>query len=89
LNNFILPVQVSDDFLNALFDAIEANPKTKVKVDLPTQTIEVEGTDLKASFEINDYKKMCLLNGYDDIDYIISQSEAVTAFEGKRAYAYL
>lgn len=89
LNNFILPVQVSEGFLNELFDKIEANPKTEVKVDLPNQTIEIVGTDLKESFEINDYKKMCLMNGYDDIDYILSQSEAVKAFEGKRAYAYL
>lgn len=89
LNNFILPVQVSEDFLNVLFDSIESNPNTAVKVDLPNQTIEIVGTDLKASFEINEYKKMCLLNGYDDIDYILSQSESVKAFEEKRAYAYL
>ena len=89
LNNFILPVQVSEDFLNVLFDSIESNPNTAVKVDLPNQTIEIVGTDLKASFEINEYKKMCLLNGYDDIDYILSQSETVKAFEEKRAFAYL
>lgn len=89
LNNFILPVQVSEDFLNVLFDSIESNPSTAVKVDLPNQTIEIIGTDLKASFEINEYKKMCLLNGYDDIDYILSQSETVKAFEEKRAFAYL
>ena len=89
LNNFILPVQVSEDFLNVLFDRIELNPNIAVKVDLPNQTIEIVGTDLKAFFEINEYKKMCLLNGYDDIDYILSQSESVKAFEEKRAYAYL
>jgi 3-isopropylmalate/(R)-2-methylmalate dehydratase small subunit len=89
LNNFILPVQVTDELLNQIFDAIEANPKTAIKVDLENQTLEVVGTDLKANFEIDDYKKMCLLNGYDDIDYIISQKETVTAFEGKRAYNYL
>lgn len=89
LNNFILPVQVTDEFLNQLFDAIEANPTTKVKVDLPNQTIEVEGLGLKANFKINPYKKMCLLNGYDDIDYILSQQEAVADFESKRAYAYM
>ena len=72
LNNFILPIQVSDELLNEIFDAIEANPKTEIKVNLPNQTIEVVGTDLKADFEIDDYKKMCLLNGYNDIDYIIS-----------------
>ena len=89
LNNFILPIQVTDEFLNQLFDAIEANPTTKVKVDLPNQTIEVEGLGLKANFKINPYKKMCLLNGYDDIDYILSQQEAVADFESKRAYAYM
>lgn len=89
LNNFILPVQVSEDFLNVLFDRIELNPNIAVKVDLPNQTIEIVGTDLKAFFEINEYKKMCLLNGYDDIDYILSQSESVKVFEEKRAYAYL
>ena len=89
LNNFILPIQVSDEFLNELFNKIEANPKTAVKVDLPNQTIEVVGTDLKANFEIDDYKKTCLTNGYDDIDYIISQREAVKAFEAKREFAYL
>jgi 3-isopropylmalate/(R)-2-methylmalate dehydratase small subunit len=89
LNNFILPIQVSDELLNEIFDAIEANPKTEIKVNLPNQTIEVVGTDLKADFEIDDYKKMCLLNGYNDIDYIISKEEAVKGFEGKRAYSYL
>ncbi|MFT5834739.1 MAG: 3-isopropylmalate/(R)-2-methylmalate dehydratase small subunit, partial [Cognaticolwellia sp.] len=87
LNNFILPIQVSDELLNEIFDAIEANPKTEIKVNLPNQTIEVVGTDLKADFEIDDYKKMCLLNGYNDIDYIISKEEAVKGFEGKRAYS--
>ena len=89
LNNFILPIQVSDELLNQIFDAIEANPKTEIKMNLPSQTLEVVGTDLETSFEIDDYKKMCLLNGYDDIDYIISQTEAVTAFEEKREFAYL
>ncbi len=89
LNNFILPIQVTDELLENIFDAIEANPKTEIKVDLPSQTLAVVGTDLKASFEIDDYKKMCLMNGYDDIDYIISQREAVKTFEGKRAYDYL
>ena len=82
-------MQVSEDFLNVLFDRIELNPNIAVKVDLPNQTIEIVGTDLKAFFEINEYKKMCLLNGYDDIDYILSQSESVKVFEEKRAYAYL
>jgi len=89
LNNFILPIQVSDELLNEIFDKIEANPKIAIKVDLPNQTLEVVGTDLKTTFEIDHYKKTCLTNGYDDIDYIISQREAVKAFEGKREFAYL
>jgi 3-isopropylmalate/(R)-2-methylmalate dehydratase small subunit len=89
LNNFILPIQVSDELLNTIFDKIEADPKTAIKVDLPNQKIEVVGTDLKANFEIDHYKKTCLMNGYDDIDYIISQREAVKTFEGKREFAYL
>lgn len=89
LNNFILPVQVSDDFLNHLFDAIEADATTQVIVDLPNQTIEIPSLNLKNAFEINEYKKMCLMNGYDDIDYILSKKEAVAAFEKQRAYAFL
>ncbi len=89
LNNSILPIQVSDEFLNELFDAIEAKPSTRIKVDLENQTIEMTEQGLKASFEIDAYKKMCLLNGYDDIDYIISQAATVSIYETKRAYSYL
>lgn len=89
LNNQLLPVQVTDEFLDQLFGAIYANPKTEIKVDLPNQTIEVVGTDLKASFEISSYKKTCLINGYDDIDYIISKQAVVEAYNKQRVHSFL
>ncbi len=89
LNNQLLPVQVSDAFLDQIFGAIYSNPKTELKVDLPNQTIEIVGTDLKESFEIGSYKKMCLMNGYDDIDYIISQKDTVTAYAKQRVQSFL
>jgi len=81
LNNSLLPVQVTDELLNEIFAELKKDPQAKVTVDLESQTIEVEGTTLKSTFEINPYKKMCLLNGYDDIDYIISRKEAIESYE--------
>lgn len=81
LNNGLLPVQVSKEFLNKLFAAIEADPSTKVVIDLPNQTISIPGTALSQSFEISAYKKMCLLNGYDDIDFLLSKKAEIEAFE--------
>ena len=89
LNNNILPVQVTDKFLNTLFDCIYDNAKTQVKVDLPNQIIEIVGTGIQESFEINPYKKMCLINGYDDIDYISSLENTISNFENTRVYSYL
>jgi 3-isopropylmalate/(R)-2-methylmalate dehydratase small subunit len=85
LNNFCLPVIVSDEFLKELFGAIEAKPSTRIEVNLENQSIHFEGTDviLKEKFEISPYKKTCLLNGYDDIDYLLSMKEEITAFEKK------
>lgn len=84
LNNGLLPVQVSDDMLAAIFQAIEANPATQLKIDLEAQTIEIEGTTLKESFEIAPYKKQCLMNGYDDVDYLVSIHQEIKEFEQKR-----
>lgn len=81
LNNGLLPVQVSPEFLHELFSAIEANPATQFKVDLEEQYIEIVGTDKKESFEIDAYKKMCMINGYDDIDYLLSIKKEIGAFE--------
>ena len=84
LNNGLLPVQVSDDMLVAIFKAIETNPTTQLKIDLEAQTIEIEGTTLKESFEIAPYKKQCLMNGYDDVDYLVSIHQEIKEFEQKR-----
>lgn len=84
LNNGLLPVQVSEDFLQALLKIIHDNPKTQLRVDVLDQTIEVSGTELRANFDIDPYKKTCLINGYDDIDYLVSKRAAITAFEAKQ-----
>lgn len=81
LNNLILPVTVSEEFLQKIFALSEKDNQTKLHVDLPTQTIEMVETGEKESFEINAYKKECLLNGYDDIDFLLSQKEDIKAFE--------
>ena len=81
LNNFVLPVVVSEGFLAELFASIKANPKTKVKVDLPAQTITNEATGKSEKFEINGYKKHCLMNGLDDIDYLLTNKEKTEAYE--------
>ena len=83
LNNFLLPVTVSEDFLQQLFTAIEKDPKTTINVDLEQQTITVNGRSEK--FEINNYKKTCLLNGYDDIDFLLSIRGDIENFEREHA----
>ena len=86
LNNGLLPVQVSEEFLAILFSLIEQNPNQKIKVDLKDQQVSIEGSDQGESFEINDYKKQCLLNGLDDIDFLLSKKKAIEEFE-KRVLA--
>ena len=81
LNNGLLPVQVSKDFLNTLFTAIEKNPETQIEVNLEAQTISINGSKLSENFEIDSYKKTCMINGYDDIDYLLSKKETIEAFE--------
>ena len=88
LNNGILPVVVSDLFLQQLFDAVESNPQTTVTVDLVNQTITNNSSGAKESFEINAYKKMCLLEGLDDIDFLLSNQEAIDTYEQNRPYVY-
>lgn len=80
LNNALLPVQVSDSFLKKIFAAIEKNPKTLITVDLSQQKIVLEDGSSE-SFEINPYKKTCLMNGYDDIDYLLSLRDEIKHFE--------
>ncbi len=81
LNNGLLPVQVSPEFLQEVFDKSEEDHKTEIVIDLEEQEISISGTELKESFEIHPYKKMCLLNGYDDIDFLINNKEKIEAFE--------
>ncbi len=84
LNNFVLPVVVSEAFLNELFNTVNADPKAEVKVDLPSQTITNLSTGNSESFEINGYKKHCLMHGLDDIDYLLTRKDDIVAWESKR-----
>ena len=81
LNNGILPVQISAEFLTKVFDAIEADNKAEVEINLPEQTITIVATGEKENFDINPYKKECMLNGYDDIDYLLNMKDKIVAFE--------
>jgi 3-isopropylmalate/(R)-2-methylmalate dehydratase small subunit len=80
LNNALLPVQVSDNFLKKIFAAIQQNPSTPITVDLSQQKVILEDGSSE-SFEINAYKKACLINGYDDIDYLLSLRDEIKHFE--------
>ena len=80
LNNFLLPVTVTEEFLQKIFAAIRKDPSTRIAVDLETQTISLP-TGESETFEINNYKKTCLLNGYDDIDYLLSIRGEIEQFE--------
>ncbi|NNF36377.1 MAG: 3-isopropylmalate dehydratase small subunit [Saprospiraceae bacterium] len=81
LNNGLLPVTVSDEDLGIIFSAIEKNPGVEIEIDLPEQTILINEIGWSTPFEIDGYKKMCLLNGYDDIDYLLSIKEDIKKFE--------
>lgn len=84
LNNFVLPVVVSEPFLAELFETIEADPATKVTVDLPRQRITNTTTGHSEEFEINPYKKHCLLNGLDDIDFLLSKKNDIERYESAK-----
>ncbi|MEM9685996.1 MAG: 3-isopropylmalate dehydratase small subunit [Bacteroidota bacterium] len=84
LNNGLLPVQISPEFLKRLLSAIQTNPNTTVTVDLEAQIIQVESE--QESFDIDPYKKTCLINGYDDIDFLISNKAKIEVFETSRNY---
>jgi 3-isopropylmalate/(R)-2-methylmalate dehydratase small subunit len=86
LNNGLLPVQVSKTFLSDLLQLITSHPETKLEVNLENQTISVMGSSLLETFEIDAYKKTCMINGYDDIDYLINQKEKIEAFEAQKTY---
>ncbi len=83
LNNFVLPVQVSEGFLARLFESIAADAATEVTVDLPNQTVTNEATGEQEKFEINGYKKYCLENALDDIDYLLMNKDKIEAYERK------
>ena len=83
LNNFVLPVVVSEDFLRELFDSIFANPATEVVVNLPEQTVTNTATGKSEHFDINGYKKHCLMNGLDDIDYLIGNKDRIEEWEAQ------
>jgi 3-isopropylmalate/(R)-2-methylmalate dehydratase small subunit len=84
LNNGLLPVQISDGFLAKIFEAIEKNTTTKLKVDLEKQEISLLTSGEKERFDINPYKKECMLNGYDDIDFLLSKKDKIVEFERER-----
>lgn len=84
LNNFLIPVTVSDEFLAQLFKVVAQDPTTIIDINLNAQTISIPSLELSDHFPIDAYKKECLLNGYDDIDYLLSLKPAIEAFETKK-----
>ena len=84
LNNFVLPVVVSEAFLQELFASIEANPKMEVEVNLPAQTVTNTATGRSEHFEINAYKKHCLMNGLEDIDFLVENRDKIEVFESAK-----
>jgi 3-isopropylmalate/(R)-2-methylmalate dehydratase small subunit len=84
LNNGMLPIQVSPEYLKILMKEVQNNPETRIKVDLEAQTITVEGSERSEPFEIDPYKKTCLKNGYDDMDFLLSKKAVIEEFESTR-----
>ena len=89
LNNGLLPIQVSQEILNTIFECMENDPTTIFSIDLQKQTWEVPGSDLAGSFEINAHKKECMLHGFDDIDFLISKKNRIEAYEQESTYLKL
>jgi 3-isopropylmalate/(R)-2-methylmalate dehydratase small subunit len=85
LNNFVLPVVVSDDFLKELFATVQADPTARVRVDVPAQTVTNLATGRSENFDLNAYKKYCLMNSLDDIDYLLEQRPKIEAYEQENA----
>jgi 3-isopropylmalate/(R)-2-methylmalate dehydratase small subunit len=88
LNNGILPIVISEGFLQKLFNDIESNPATTVTVDLINQKVTNNASDISESFDINSYKKDCLLNGLNDIDFLLSNKDKIESYEKQRPYSY-
>ena len=85
LNNGLLPVTISPEFLGKIFEAVEADNNAELRVDLGRQEVEILDTGEKESFEINGYRKECLINGYDNIDYLLSIADKIEAYENTRS----
>ena len=83
LNNFVLPVVVTPEFLAELFDTIAADPQAKVRVDVPNQTVTNLSTGRSETFELNPYKKYCLVHALDDIDFLMLQKDKIEAWEAR------
>jgi 3-isopropylmalate/(R)-2-methylmalate dehydratase small subunit len=81
LNNFLLPVKVSDEFLQKIFSAVQHDPSTEIEVNLENETIKLIATGEQEHFDINPYKKECMINGYDDIDYLLNIMNEIEQFE--------
>lgn len=81
LNNGLLPIEVSKDFLEIIFRLLEENPALEFNINLEKQTVSISESDLEETFEINSYKKTCLLNGFDDIDYLLSIQGKIKQYE--------
>lgn len=86
LNNGLLPVQVSPGFLKILLQEITADPKIQINVNLKTQVIKIDDTQHAEGFEIDAYKKTCMINGYDDIDFLLNKKETIEAFEAANSW---
>jgi len=84
LNNFVLPVQVSEDFLSELFSTIQQDAEAQVEVDLPNQTVTNKVTGRSEHFDINGYKKHCLMHGLDDIDFLVANKDKIERWEQQR-----
>lgn len=88
LNNGLLPLQVNEEVLQLIFSEIEKDPQTKLKVDLENQFLGIESVGEEFKFEIDEYKKHCLLNGLDDIDFLLSKKSEIETFESSRQYYF-
>ena len=86
LNIGVLPVQISDDFLQMIFNSIKNKPKTKIKINLITHEVSIFGISHKENFEINPYKKENMMNGFDDIDYLLNMKSEIKKFAAKRPF---
>lgn len=84
MNNFVLPVVVSDEFLAEIFETVGKDPNVTLTVNLETQTVTNDATGKSEYFDINPYKRECFLNGFDDIDYLLSKKELIERFERER-----